>query len=74
MWRRCAWSGLDMGRKEPFENPERTDGICPACAEQVRQGAAAAPLPPQSWPEMLLEVRAVAQRIEARVEKLLAQK
>jgi hypothetical protein len=76
MRRRCAWCGDDLGRKEPFDDDRRTDGICPPCSEQLLHAAEPACEPataPQSWQELLLEVRAVAQTIEARVEKALAQ-
>jgi hypothetical protein len=75
MMRRCAWCGEDMGRKEPLDDPGRTDGICPACAEQMLQATARSALRlrpnPASWEDILVEAREVAQRIETSVEKAL---
>jgi hypothetical protein len=76
MRRRCAWCGGDMGRKEPLDDDRCTDSICPPCTAQLLQPAASSREPasaPESWAELLLEIRAVAQTIEARVEKALAQ-
>jgi len=76
MTRWCAWCGKDMGRKEPLDDPRRTDGICPACAEQMAQATTKSVLRqrqnPASWDDILLEVREVAQRIETSVEEALA--
>jgi hypothetical protein len=74
--RRCAWCGGDRGRKAPFDEDRRTDGICPPCSDQLLQAAESVrelTPAPRSWPEMLLELRVVAQTIEDRVEKALAQ-
>jgi hypothetical protein len=66
-----------MGRKEPFDDDRRTDGICPACAEaQIRQepGSNLELLhQTESWDDLLLEVKTVAQTIADRVEKALSQ-
>jgi hypothetical protein len=65
-----------MGRKEPLDYPRDPDGICPACAERATQPTAeSAPevtTSPETWEEMLLEVKDVAQRIAERVEQALA--
>jgi hypothetical protein len=39
MKRRCAWCGLDMGRKAPWDEDSLTHGICLACSEEVIRSA-----------------------------------
>jgi hypothetical protein len=39
MKRYCAWCRLDMGRKEPLDDPRVTHGICQACGEGMVRAA-----------------------------------
>jgi hypothetical protein len=77
MERRCAWCGGNLGRKEPFDDDRRTDGICPACAEeqfgQELESSRVTTRKADGWAMMLLEVRAVAHTIEERIGQTLAQ-
>jgi hypothetical protein len=56
MYRVCSWcikEGRDgyLGEKAPFENPKRTDGICPvhlaALTSEIAKRAATHPAPSQ---------------------------
>ena len=39
MKRYCAWCRLDMGRKEPLDDPRVTHGICQVCGEGMIRAA-----------------------------------
>jgi hypothetical protein len=30
----CGWCNVDMGEKEPFENPKITHVMCPKCEKE----------------------------------------
>jgi hypothetical protein len=43
MQRRCAWCGVDMGRKEPLDDDRVTHGLCPPCSKTAFRSAVPAP-------------------------------
>ncbi len=56
MRRICAWCGIDLGVKEPLDDPDVAKTICPGCAERLAQYRKPVLVVSRGWARLYVEL------------------